>query len=249
MNLLNVLLLDIETSLMEAYVFDIKDQYIAPGDVKKDWHILAFGSKWLNEKKVTYEETRNGDDKKLLKSLWELLDKADVVITQNGVNFDSKKINARFMLHGFPPPKPYVHFDTYRLTKKVAAFTSHSLEYLTSKLCVKYKKTSHSDFPGKRLWIECSKGNPKAWKAMRKYNIDDVLSLEELYLKIRAWAPENMPKIFNMTDNEHECGTCGYYGQMRKGRPRKAKTYTYIQNSCPKCGSWSTGSKIKGESK
>ena len=245
MNQANVLLLDIETSLMEAYVFDIKDQYISPSDVKKDWHILAYGAKWLGSSSVIYRETRTGDDKVLLKFLWELLNKADIVITQNGVNFDAKKINARFMLHGFPPPKPYVHFDTYRLTKRVAAFTSHSLEYLTSKLCVKHKKTSHSKYPGKRLWIECSKGNPLAWKEMRVYNIEDVLSLEELYLKIRAWAPESMPKVFDTTNKDSECGTCGYYGKMREGRPRKAKTYTYRQNSCPSCGAWQTMERIK----
>jgi len=245
---LKVLALDIETSLMEAYVFDIKDQYITPADVKKDWHILAWGAKWVGNSKMIYEETRNGNDKGILKILWKLLDQADIVLTQNGTSFDSKKINARFMLHGFPPPKPYRHFDTYRLTKKVAAFTSHSLAYLTSKLCVKHKKTSHSKFAGKKLWIECSKGNKEAWKEMRKYNIEDVLSLEELYLKVRAWAPEVMPKVFAMTDAASQCGTCGYEGKMRKGRPRQAKTYKYEQNSCVRCGAWQS-KKIVGEKK
>lgn len=242
-----ILALDIETSLIEAYVFDIKDQYITHSDIKKDWHILAWCAKWVGEKGVTYKETRNGDDRGILKALWELLNQADIVLTQNGTSFDAKKINARFMLHGFKPPKPYVHYDTYRLTKKVAGFTSHSLEYLTSKFCKKHKKTSHGKFPGKKLWIECSKGNKEAWKEMRAYNIEDVLSLEELYLEIKAWAPESMPKVFPLTDSSKQCGTCGFEGQMIKGNPRQAAKHMYRQNSCPKCGAWQKAEKITKE--
>jgi uncharacterized protein YprB with RNaseH-like and TPR domain len=248
---LRVLALDIETSLMKAYVFNTGEQFIGHSDIETDWHILSFGAKWVGDadSKLIYKDTQNGDDRGILKVLWELLDKADIVLTQNGTKFDAKKINARFMVHGFPPPKPYVHFDTYKLTKKVASFTSHSLAYLTSKFCTKHKKTSHGEFPGKTLWIEYSKGNPKARKAMREYNIDDVLSLEELYLKIRAWAPDSMPKVFAMTVGSRECGTCGYEGPMREGRPRYSKKGVYKQHSCKSCGAWQPAEKMKGEKK
>jgi hypothetical protein len=46
----------------------------------------------------------------------------------------------------------------------------------------KYKKQSHKDFPGFSLWEECMRGNKKAWDSMKKYNIFDVLSLEELFV-------------------------------------------------------------------
>ena len=243
----SVLVLDIETSLMTAYVFDTGEQYIGHSDVKDDWYIMAWGAKWAGEpdSNIIYKSSYTGDDSKILKPLWDLLNEADIVLTQNGTKFDARKINARFMLNGFPPPKPYVHFDTYRLTKKVASFTSHSLEYLSSKFCKKHKKTSHATYPGKKLWVECSKGNRDAWKEMRAYNIADVLSTEELYLKIRAWAPESMPKIFDVTDKASECGSCGYIGKMRAGKPRVGKTFKYVQNSCPKCGVWQRGEKIK----
>ena len=34
---------------------------------------------------------------------------------------------------------------------------------------------------------ECLKGNQEAWAEMREYNIDDVLSLEELYNLLSSW--------------------------------------------------------------
>lgn len=247
MNKQKVLSLDIETSLMTAYIFETGEQHISHSDIKDDWYILAWGAKWVGDKdsNLIYRDARKGNDKDILKPLWKLVNEADIILTQNGTSFDAKKINARFMLQGFSRPKPYVHFDTYKLTKSVAAFTSHSLEYLTSKFCHKHKKTSHPKYPGKKLWIECSRGNKDAWKELKKYNIEDVLSTEELYLAIRSWAPESMPKVFEMTDSSSQCGTCGYEGQMRLGKPRKAKTYIYQQHSCPKCGSWQTGKRIK----
>lgn len=254
MNKQKVLVLDIETSYMLAAIWDTGEQYVNINQIIQDWRILAWSAKWLDapDSSIVYHDLRknpNGSDLPILKPLWKLLDEADIIITQNGKAFDSKKINARFMLNGLKPPKPYSHIDTYLLVKKVAAFTSSSLEYLTSKFCKKHKKTSHGKYPGLKLWIECLKGNTDAWNEMKRYNIEDVLSTEELYLNIRSWAPQSLPKVFPLTDTEHNCSTCGYHGKMREGRPRQAKTYSYKQHSCPRCGSWTTGIKIKGESK
>lgn len=242
-----VLVLDIETAPILAYVWGLKDQHVSLQQVHSDWFIMSWSAKWLGDpKSLVYYDGRNhkpGNDLPILRPLWKLLDEADIVITQNGRAFDSKKINARFMLGGLTPPKPYVHHDTYQIVKRVAAFTSNSLEYLTNKFCVKHKKSSHGKFSGWKLWIACLKGNMQAWDEMKKYNIKDVLSTEELYLKIRGWIPDAMPKVFPLTNADSECGTCGYKGRMREGKPRRAKFYTYQQHSCPKCGSWQEGSR------
>ena len=253
MNKQKALVLDIETSLMKVYVFELGEQYVGIDQIDEDWFVMAWAAKWEGEpdSKLIYRDVRHsiGDDKKMLKELWKLLDEADIIITQNGKKFDSRKINARFMVHGMPPPKPYSHIDTYRLVKAVAAHTSNKLEYLTKKLNKKHKKTSHRKFPGKSLWIECMKGNMEAWNEMKLYNIDDVLSTEELHTNIRAWAPESLPKMYPLAPNETKCTTCGFIGKMREGRDRIGKRGIYTQNSCPKCGSWQTPTKKKEKSK
>lgn len=251
MNKAKVLVLDIETSPLLVYVWGLKEQFITIPQIKKDWFIMAWSAKWLEDSKsLVYYDLRNrkaGDDRPILIPLWKMLNEADIVITQNGQQFDSKKINARFMLNGIKPPKPFAHHDTYQIVKKVASFTSNSLEYLTNKFCKTHKKLSHAKFSGWKLWAECLNGNISAWNEMKKYNIEDVLSTEEFYLKIRSWVPETLPKVFALTDSSSECGTCGYYGKMKEGRPRHAKTRMYKQHSCPKCGSWQRGSVIKGK--
>jgi len=180
MEKLRTLVFDIETTPITAYVWGLKDQNISLNQIVKDWSVMAYGAKWLGEKKVYYQDTRHDrDDKKVLQGIWKLLNEADIVITQNGQSFDGPKLNSRFILNGMQPPSPYKHLDTYRIVKRVMEFTSNKLEYLTDKLCTKYKKLHHHAFPGMSLWSECLKGNMKAWEEMKTYNIHDVLSTED----------------------------------------------------------------------
>lgn len=245
-----VLVLDIETSPLLVYVWNLKDQYVGLNQMVQDWHIMAWSAKWLGEpaSNIQYYDQRNlkvGTDLPILKPLWRLLNRADIVLTQNGKAFDAKKINARFMLHGMKPPRPYKHLDTYLIAKKAASFTSHSLEYLSERFCTKYKKLSHGKFPGLSLWRECLQGNKKAWDEMKLYNIHDVLATEEFYEKIKAWAPESAPKPFPRSKGSMACETCGDGGRMiRRGIAVKT-SFKYQRWQCQTCGKWATGDRIK----
>jgi len=245
MNQPKVLIFDIETSPITAYVWGLKDQNIGLNQIVKDWHVMAWGAKWLGApaSEVMYQASYTDNDKKVLKGLWKLLDEADIVITQNGKNFDSPKLNARFIHHGMQPPSPYKHLDTYLIVRNAAQFTSNKLEYLTEKLCTKYKKLSHSNFPGMSLWTECLKGNKKAWQEMKTYNIHDVLSTEEFYNKIKAWAPASAPDVFV----GELCGVCG--GHTHKKGFERTKASLFQRLHCQNCGKWSRGAKIKGDKK
>ena len=246
-----VLILDIETSPLLVYVWSLKDQFVGLNQMVQDWHIMAWSAKWLGApaSSIIYCDQRNlktGNDLPILRPLWRLLDEADIVITQNGKAFDSKKINARFMLHGMQPPSPYKHLDTYLIVRNAASFTSHSLEYLSERFCTKYKKLSHKDFPGLSLWVECLKGNKKAWDAMKEYNIHDVLSTEELYEKVKAWAPKIAPAAFHVRvkDISTKCRRCGKNDRMcRKGREMTRKGFVQ-KYQCQSCGTWTQGTEV-----
>lgn len=250
MNKLRTLVFDIETAPIVAYVWDRHDQNIGINQIKSDWYVLGWAAKWLGDppSRVIYKDQRNAknlaDDRALLLPLWKLLDEADIVITQNGQNFDSPKLNARFIMHGMNPPSPYRHIDTYRIVRRVAKFTANSLEYLTDKLCVKYKKLLHKNFPGMELWKQCLAGNKKAWAEMKRYNIHDVLATEELYTKIRAWAPESMPNI-HIGDKERKCRVCGHREFMHRRGTGYSQKRAYYKYQCrPEmggCGAWTRG--------
>lgn len=242
------LVLDIETSPLTALIWQLKDQYVDISQILEDWHLMAWGAKWLGDppSKMMYMDQRKEkdikNDKKMLSVLWKLLDEADIVITQNGEKFDSPKLNARFITWGMHPPKPYRHLDTYKIVKKAACFTSNKLEYLTNKLCTKYKKLSHGKFPGLSLWKECKAGNLEAWEEMKKYNINDVLSTEELYMKIRAWnETKNAPSVFI---DALTCAVCGSTHIVKQGFDRTS-TASWQRLKCQDCGKWCRGEKVK----
>lgn len=236
---MKALIFDIETAPIVAYVWGLWENNVALNQIKSDWHVLAWSAKWLGEspKKIMYDDQRHSknieDDSRLLKGIWGLLDEADLVITQNGKSFDQKKLNARFILNGFQPPSSYKHIDTKVLAKRHFGFTSNKLEYMTDKLCTKYKKLKRTDFPGFELWSECLKGNTKAWKEMERYNKYDVLSLEELYTKLIPWDSSINFNLYN-EDETHTC-TCGSTSFYRNGYYYTPTTKT-VRLRCRSCG-------------
>lgn len=234
-----ILIYDIETAPMLGYVWGLWENNLGLNQVESDWHLLAWSAKWLGDpkSKIMYMDQRKEkniqDDRKILKGIWNLLNEADIVITQNGKSFDEKKLNARFLIHGFKPPSSYRHIDTKRIASRKFALTSNKLEYMSATLNTKYKKQKHAKFSGFELWKECLAGNQKAWKEMERYNKYDVLSLEEVYKKLQPW--DNSIN-FNVYDNvpSNACN-CGSTNIIKNGY-----AYTsvgkYQRFSCSDCG-------------
>lgn len=192
-----VLLFDIETCPIIAHVWGLWENNVALNQVQEDWHMLSWAAKWLEpgpyaktDKDVMYEDLRGKkltNEKALLRSIWKLLDKADVVITQNGKRFDRRKLNAKFLEYGLGKPSSFKHIDTKVLAKTHFDLPSYRLEYMTEKFCKKWKKLKHKKFPGHEMWNAVMADNKTAWNEMEKYNKHDVLSLEELYHVFAPW--------------------------------------------------------------
>lgn len=213
-----ILILDIESSPVVAHVWGLWDNNVALNQIQSDWHILSWAAKWLGDppNTVMYRDQRGKtditDDGDLLSDIWLLLDEADVVIGQNSASFDIRKLNARFLINGYQPPSEYQQLDTKKMASKYFGFTSNKLEYLTDKLCTKYKKLKHKKFEGHSLWTECLKDNLQAWKEMEKYNKHDVLATEELFMVLRPWASNITLHTYD-PDAEHvcDCGSEDFY--------------------------------------
>jgi len=231
-----VLFVDIETAPIAANVWRLFDENIALNQIQSDWHLLSWAAKWQGENKVFYEDQSKArnveDDRKLLKGIWKLLDSADIVIGHNSVAFDTKKLNARFLINGMSPPAPYKNIDTYRIAKGKFGFTSNKLAYLSDVLCPETKKFEHKSFPGFELWKACLAGNKKAWAEMKKYNIRDVHALEAIYNKLRAWDTS-----VNIALDGEGCRSCGGHNLQRRGFDYTT-TGKQQRFQCTDCGAW-----------
>ncbi len=231
------LFIDIETKPMIVYCWGLYEQNISEDMIVSDWDIMSFAAKWEGSDKVIQYDRRNDkNDKKLVQKIWDLLDEADIVCGQNSIKFDIKKINARFYFWGLKPPSGYRQIDTKLLAKKNFAFTSNGLAFF-SRMNQKYKKLTHSKYPGFSLWKKCIEGDEAAWDTMKEYNIHDVLATEEVYQQLRPWGTGiNDGAYF---DGQALCA-CGGLTWKRNGY-----TYTnvgrYQRWRCTECGTEKRG--------
>ncbi len=232
-----ILLLDIETAPLLSYTWGTWDQNIGLNQIHTDTCILSWAAKWYGESKVMYKDQRDAKDleneKAILQDLWKLMDEAHVIVGHNSKKFDVKRINARFLVHGMRPPSSYKQIDTLTIAKKFFAMTSNKLEYLCKKLNCKIKKLTVRKFSGFELWKECLDRNKEAWKEMQKYNIQDVLALEELYNKLIPWDKSIDFNVYN--DNEEHVCSCGSKKRTKNGWDY-TKVNKYQRYKCNSCG-------------
>lgn len=235
-----VLLLDIETAPNKSYHWGLWNQNIGLNMVANEWFILSYAAKWLGDSpdKIYYKDMRGHvyteDDTEILVELWNLLNECDIVITQNGKKFDIKKINARFILNGFTPPSSYKHIDTLQIAKSSFGFTSNKLEWMTDKLNVNFKKQDHGKFAGFNLWKGMMEDNLEAFQECEDYNKYDVLSLEELYIKLAAWDKKHPNFNLYHEENKHVC-RCGSDNIIKYGFAYTGKS-KFQRYRCEDCG-------------
>jgi DNA polymerase elongation subunit (family B) len=237
-----ILLLDIETAPMISYIWSLYQDSINTDFVINDWYVLSWAAKYLNNNKVyckalcdypLYKKEQE-NDKELLKDMWKLLDDADIVIAHNGLKFDLRRLNARFVFHGMPPPSPYKVIDTLREAKKHFKFTSNRLNDLGKMFNVGQKvKTG-----GFELWRDVLANKSSAWRKMKCYNKGDVVLLEKVYHKILPYIV-NHPN-FNVYSEAKDtvCPKCGSKNWIYRGI-YYCNVTAYKRITCKDCGGWS----------
>lgn len=206
-----ILFLDIETAPLVGYVWGRWKQNIAINQTVSEWFMLSWAGKWANEDTtlsdvLTPQEALQEDDFRISKSLWEVLNQADVVITHNGIRFDHPKINTRFLIHGLPPTRPFRVIDTLKEVKHTFSFSSNKLDNIMIQLNVDRKLETSFE-----LWKKCLRGDQESLNYMEKYNQYDVVGLERVFAKLKPWI-RNIPHftLYNTVEpGERVCPSCG----------------------------------------
>ena len=204
-----ILLFDLETAPMRAYVWSRWKQDITLDKTISESFIICWSAKWLYSNEVmsdtlTKDEVLNGDDKRICISLWKLVNEADVIVAHNARHADIPWMNSRFILNNLPPTKPYITIDTLEIARKQFGFSSNKLDALAGYFNIPHKL--HTDFT---LWKECMEGNQESLNYMLEYNMNDVKILEEVYLKLAPWI-KGGPNMNVLTNSDIPvCACCG----------------------------------------
>lgn len=201
--------IDIESMPSITATFGRRKQNISQDAVLREggW-IASYAYKFLGDTGVkgnvlSEEEAINADDSQLCLELWELIEQSDILVAHNLINFDLPMIKARMIVNGLPPIRKVKLMDTLVLSREFR-YNSHKLDSLCQQLGLGEKMT-HS---GISLWIECMEGNPEALQHLLEYNKQDIVLLEELYLKIAPYSTKHPNIAAYYQGDKLRCNIC-----------------------------------------
>jgi DNA polymerase elongation subunit (family B)/predicted RNA-binding Zn-ribbon protein involved in translation (DUF1610 family) len=183
-----ILLLDLETSPILAYVWGRWKQNVYQAQVVQESFILTYSCKWLGEDEIIYgylspSEVKLENDFRIVHELRDIIDSADMVVAHNGIQFDFPIINTRCVYHRIAPPSNYRPIDTLRIARNKFRFSSNKLNDLCEYLGIGVKE----DNGGFNTWVGYLNGEMESIQKMVTYNIKDVDLLEKLYLRLRPF--------------------------------------------------------------
>lgn len=230
-----ILLIDIETSPNLATVWGIWQQNISLNQLLESSSTLCYAAKWLGDDEVMFKSVQNTTYKKMLKSVHKLMDEADAIIHYNGSRFDIPTLNKEFLISGMPPPSPAKQIDLLSVARKQFRFVSNKLDYVSQALGLG-KKTEHM---GHELWLRCMNKDKEAWAIMEEYNKNDVVLLEKVYDKFKAWC-KNHVNMSLFVDGDVVCPNCGGHHYQKRGFSY-TNTSKFQRYQCQDCGNWFRG--------
>lgn len=235
---MRLLTLDIETFPHVVYAWGLHDQHVAINQIVEPGTVACFAAKWLGESKVHFASAHHDGEKAMLKQAHALLSEADAVIGWNSANFDVKWLQGQFIRHKLTPPDPFKQIDLLRTARGQFRLASNKLDYVARYLGIGAKEQTG----GFDLWRDCMSGDEKAWRTMRRYNIQDVKLTEQVYLRLRPWIT-NHPNVA-LYEGAHVCPKCGGERHQRRQVFHTA-TRSYAKFQCVTrqpgggiCGAW-----------
>lgn len=237
-----ILIFDIETAPMAAFVWKRYKENISLEQTISESYMLCWSAKWLYSEEVlgdvlTPLEAVIEEDGRIVRSLYKLIEEADIIVAYNGRNFDIPYMNQRFLVYGLPPYTPVQVVDPYETAKQVFRFSSNKMDNIATQLGLQNKiKTDFS------LWKNCVGGNEEALEEMLRYNKQDVVVLEEIYCRILPWI-KNHPNISNYFDDRDRCTKCGSEKIVKLKRYFYTPSGKYELYRCQSCGSIFRGKK------
>jgi uncharacterized protein YprB with RNaseH-like and TPR domain len=228
-----ILVLDIETKPATVLVFRLRDITVGLDQVLDPGGISCVGAKWLGEKETFfYSEWEHGHEA-MLRALHTMLTECDAVISFNGNKFDLPKLRGEFALYKFDPLPQITSIDVWRAVTTLGLLST-KLAFVGPFFGIG-KKIEHEGFG---LWRKVHEGDTDAQKRMQKYCIQDVVLLEDVYIRLRPYIL-NHPNVGTGGDG---CEACGSHRIQKRGF-RFTKKFRIQRLQCTDCGSWHDGKK------
>lgn len=214
----SVQFIDIETSLVDAKVFRTGKQNVNADQLTSDTRILTvaggsmsalqrdgadaiWGISNHHDKEVFAKNPL--DDTLVLRTLWRILDRADVIVAHNA-RFDKSWLLGRFLEKGWQLPSKFSVVCTYQYLHNYN-MTSKKLDRISRALCGTKKLPTTME-----LWMRCSDGEVSAFEEMLTYNKGDIYeTLFKVYVRTCQYAPHMAVDMANHDLKVPQCRVSG----------------------------------------
>ena len=233
-----ILFFDLESAAALAYTFGrFKVNISQDSIVEEGGWIICASYKWLGEDEVKTlvfpMDVQYANDERVTAELWELFEKADVVVAHNALAFDVKMLQARCMVNGLPPLPVVKVVDTLQMAKKNFRLPNNKLDSIVQLLGLGAKL----DTGGISLWRDVQQGDLNALDKMVEYCRHDTELLEKVYLQLRSFGTAsnfNAANYYNGLDTR--CPTCGSTDVETTGRAVFTDVSKFEEVRCNSCG-------------
>lgn len=241
-NTARILLWDLETAPHVVYTWSLYPESISHDNIIEEGFIISGAWKWLGEKKIHSVSVLNDqprfkknhkDDYHVVKTLHDVLSKADIIIAQNGDKFDWKTFQYRCAKHNLPAPKKPQSIDTLKTLRNEFKAPSNKLDFIGQAFEIGQKVETP-----KGLWKQATEGDEKAIREMVVYNRGDIILLENLYNRIRPYIRNHPNLNLYRVGVEHKgCKSCPDGGSLKRSGYHYTTSGKYQAYRC-KCGAW-----------
>ena len=234
MNDLNILFLDIEKTPPHWASYDRFNANIPMYHLIQESFVPSVSWAWNDEEKihnvnVTHDLKRyindHTDDTHVIKTIWDEIEKADVIVGHYIKGFDWKVLCGLAVLHNLEPIEKKRCVDTLAEAKRFK-YTSNKLD----DLCRQFgfdRKREHR----KEMMLLCSQGDYEALMECAKYNDADIPGMRQLYYKFRPYSHTNQYPNMQKVNGCICCDRCGSEHIQKRGKRRNGDT----EYSCYQC--------------
>lgn len=201
-------------------------------DLVVEWpRTICAAWKWYDSKRTYFAaEWEPQGRESFLRAVWDVYDRADIVIGHNVKRFDTKHLRGEWKLLGLDQPSPVKFVDTLTVARAEFGFESNTLDSLCARFGIARKVDKYD---AKVARAACA-GDPAAQRRIKRYNIGDVVANEGLYDQMRGWIT-NHPHLGLFNGDEYACPQCGHSEHVQSGLV-PAQVRSYQGYKCTNCG-------------
>jgi DNA polymerase elongation subunit (family B) len=227
-----ILVIDIETMAPLVYSFQLRKAFIGLNQIVRQGRVICFAAQWVGDKKVMFHSEHHdaGGHQAMIEAAHRLLTEADVVVHYNGMRFDRRHLNRSFKQAGLAIPASYVNVDLMTALNKV--FVTSTGSYKLDAWLMEFDLPRKLDTGGFELWFDCDNGVEKAWRDMRRYNMQDIRSTRALLEDALPWI--RFPHAGLFGGKRAGCPRCQSTNVVQEGYVVKM-TGKYAQWRCLDC--------------